>query len=59
MENNYLYESAVIKVSIADFKPLPEADNQYPLEYVEKYSVIKLKENEEAVYVGICTRCSD
>jgi type II secretory ATPase GspE/PulE/Tfp pilus assembly ATPase PilB-like protein len=54
MENNYLYDSAVIKVSIADFKPLPEGDNQYPLEYVEKYSVIKLKENEETVYIGIC-----
>ena len=50
-----MYDTTVIKVSIADFKPLPEADNQYPLEYVEKYSVIKLKENEDTVYIGICS----
>ncbi|HEB31969.1 MAG TPA: type II/IV secretion system protein [Spirochaetes bacterium] len=55
MEDNFLYDTTVIKVSIADFKPLPEADNQYPLEYVEKYSVIKLKENEDTVYIGICS----
>ncbi len=54
MENNFFLDSDIVKVSIADFKPLPEADRQYPLEYIEKYSVIKLKENEDFVYIGIC-----
>ena len=34
--------------------PLPEADQQYPLEYMDAHSVIKLRENDAGVTVGIC-----
>jgi len=42
------------KVDLADYKPLPEGSNQYPLEYIETNSIIKLKENENTVYIGCC-----
>jgi general secretion pathway protein E/type IV pilus assembly protein PilB len=34
--------------------PLPEADEQYPLEYIESNAVIKLREDPLRVVVGIC-----
>jgi general secretion pathway protein E/type IV pilus assembly protein PilB len=40
--------------SLARFMPLPEPDGQYPLEYIEAHSVIKLKEDEKEVVVGVC-----
>ena len=33
--------------------PLPEAGSQYPLEYMDANSVIKLREDEEEVLVGV------
>jgi type II secretory ATPase GspE/PulE/Tfp pilus assembly ATPase PilB-like protein len=42
------------KVSIDDFVPLLDDDDQYPIEFMENHSVIKLKEDEDAVFVGIC-----
>ncbi len=42
------------KVDLADYKPLPEGSSQYPLEYIETNSIIKLKENEDTIYVGCC-----
>ncbi len=41
------------KVSLAEFKPLPEGANQYPLEYIETNFVIKLRESDEGVLIGI------
>ncbi len=40
--------------TIADFKPLPSGDDQYPLEYIEHNSVIKLREDGGSIQVGIC-----
>ncbi|MGA2479299.1 MAG: GspE/PulE family protein, partial [Spirochaetia bacterium] len=41
-------------VTLAEFMPLPEGDNQYPLEYMDANSVIKLREDAEEVLVGAC-----
>ncbi len=42
------------KATLADFRPLPEGSAQYPLEYIENNSVIKLAETEELIHIGIC-----
>jgi type II secretory ATPase GspE/PulE/Tfp pilus assembly ATPase PilB-like protein len=42
------------KASLAEFRPLPEGAEQYPLEYIENNSVIKLRENGESILIGIC-----
>lgn len=42
------------KGTLAEFKPLPQGEDQYPLEYIEANSAIKLRENEETLFVGIC-----
>lgn len=44
------------KVSIASFIPLPDGSDQYPLEYIENTSVIKLRESEERVIIGVSNR---
>ncbi len=54
MKNNFFYNYPILKVSIDDFKPISDDGNQYPIEFMENYSVIKLKEDEEVVYIGIC-----
>lgn len=41
------------QVTLAEFMPLPEAENQYPLEYMDANSVIKLREDDEEVLVGV------
>ena len=41
-------------VTLAEFMPLPESQDQYPLEYSDANSVIKLREDEEEVLVGVC-----
>jgi general secretion pathway protein E len=41
------------QVSLADFMPLPESEDQYPLEYIEANSAIKLREDDVEVLVGI------
>jgi type II secretory ATPase GspE/PulE/Tfp pilus assembly ATPase PilB-like protein len=42
------------RVTLADFKPLPEDAEQYPLEYIENNSAIKLREVAGLVQVGVC-----
>jgi type II secretory ATPase GspE/PulE/Tfp pilus assembly ATPase PilB-like protein len=34
--------------------PLPDSEGQYPLEYIEANSAIKLREDEGQVVVGVC-----
>jgi type II secretory ATPase GspE/PulE/Tfp pilus assembly ATPase PilB-like protein len=41
-------------VTLAEFMPLPEGDSQYPLEYMDTNSVVKLREDAEEVLVGVC-----
>ena len=41
-------------VSLADFKPLPQGGDQYPLEYIENNSVVKLRETDELIQIGVC-----
>ena len=41
-------------VTLAEFMPLPDSEGQYPLEYIEANSAIKLREDEDSVVVGIC-----
>jgi len=45
---------AMESASLADFKPLPQGGDQYPLEYIENNSVVKLKENDELIQIGVC-----
>jgi type II secretory ATPase GspE/PulE/Tfp pilus assembly ATPase PilB-like protein len=40
--------------SLSDFVPLPEGTRQYPLEYMDANSVIKLRDDAEGVVVGVC-----
>jgi len=54
MENHLFSQSSILKISLYDIKDLPEGEDQYPLEYIEKYSVIKLKEDDDYVFIGIC-----
>ena len=42
------------KASLAEFKPLPEGAEQYPLEYIENNSVVKLRENGDGILIGVC-----
>ena len=42
------------KASLAEFKPLPEGTEQYPLEYIENNSVIKLRESADSILIGVC-----
>ena len=47
-------ETPVRHVTLSQFMPLPEAEDQYPLEYVEANSAIKLHEDQETIRVGVC-----
>ena len=42
------------RVTLAEFKPLPENAEQYPLEYIENNSVIKLRETAGLIQIGVC-----
>ncbi len=42
------------RASLAEFAPLPDEDEQYPLEYMDANRVIKLKESAREVVVGVC-----
>jgi general secretion pathway protein E len=39
--------------ALTDFSPLPEGGSQYPLEYMDANSAIKLRESESEVIVGL------
>lgn len=41
-------------VLLADFFPLLEGKDQYPLEFIENNYVIKLKEEQDSVFIGVC-----
>jgi type II secretory ATPase GspE/PulE/Tfp pilus assembly ATPase PilB-like protein len=51
--DDFVHDLPMVQVSLSDFKPLPDGDKQYPLEYIENNGVIRLKEDEEMVFVGI------
>jgi len=42
------------RAALAEFLPIPEGDGQYPLEYIEANSAIKLREDAAGVLVGVC-----
>ncbi|MBN1409592.1 MAG: type II/IV secretion system protein [Spirochaetales bacterium] len=43
----------MVNVKLEDFKPLPEGEKQYPLEYIENNSVIRLKEDDDMIFIGV------
>lgn len=47
-------EPPIVHASLSEFKPLPEGPQQYPLEYIDNNSVIKLREIDGIVHIGIC-----
>ena len=48
------HHGQLLQVSLADFLPLAESEDQYPLEYIESNGAIRLREDDAAVYVGLC-----
>jgi len=42
------------QVSLTQYKPLPEGEEQYPLGYIEAHHAIKLREETSRVAVGVC-----
>ena len=46
-------EVPISKVSIEEYRPYVDTD-QYPLEFVEKHALLKLKEDDRLVSVGVC-----
>jgi general secretion pathway protein E len=54
-----MVESSHPPASISDFNPLPDVSSQYPVEYMDANSVIKLREDETGVIVGICDPVND
>jgi type II secretory ATPase GspE/PulE/Tfp pilus assembly ATPase PilB-like protein len=51
--DDFLHDLPMVQVSLSDFKPLPEGEKQYPLEYIEANQVIRLKEDDDMVFVGL------
>lgn len=51
--DDFVHDLPMVQVSLSDFKPLPEGDRQYPLEYIENNGVIRLKEDDDMVFVGV------
>ena len=47
-------ERQLERAALARFAPIPEDDRQYPLEYMDANSVIKLHEDDASVAIGIC-----
>ncbi|MBN2736566.1 MAG: type II/IV secretion system protein [Spirochaetales bacterium] len=43
----------MVQVSLSDFKPLPDGEEQYPLEYIENNKVIRLKEDDDMIFIGV------
>lgn len=41
-------------VQLSDYLPLPQGERQYPIEFIETNSVIKLTETDQQVVIGIC-----
>jgi hypothetical protein len=46
-------EGPIVKVSISEYKPFLSGLEQYPLEFMENHAVIKLREDDDAVHVGL------
>ncbi len=42
------------KVSLSLFFPLPEKNIQYSIDYIDSNSVIKLKESDSEILIGVC-----
>ena len=51
--DDFVHDLPMVQVSLSDFKPLPEGEKQYPLEYIENNNVIRLKEDDDMVFVGV------
>jgi type II secretory ATPase GspE/PulE/Tfp pilus assembly ATPase PilB-like protein len=47
-------EPPLARASLAEFAPLPDAEQQYPLEYMDANRVIKLREDDTQVIIGVC-----
>jgi general secretion pathway protein E/type IV pilus assembly protein PilB len=54
MKDRNIEEQTIVKTSLNEFKPLPEGNAQYPLEYIETNGVIKLKEDDDLIQIGLC-----
>jgi type II secretory ATPase GspE/PulE/Tfp pilus assembly ATPase PilB-like protein len=51
--DDFVHDLPMVQVSLSDFKPLPEGEKQYPLEYIENNGVVRLKEDDDMVFVGV------
>ena len=46
-------------VALGGFHPLPEGPEQYPIEFIETRGAFKLREDDEAVWVGLTDKADD
>jgi type II secretory ATPase GspE/PulE/Tfp pilus assembly ATPase PilB-like protein len=53
MADEFFIDLPMVNVKLEDFKPLPEGDKQYPLEYIENNNVIRLKEDDDMIFIGV------
>jgi type II secretory ATPase GspE/PulE/Tfp pilus assembly ATPase PilB-like protein len=53
IRDNLGYDDPIKKVSISEYKSFLSELEQYPLEFMENYSVIKLMEDDDAVHIGL------
>ena len=51
--DDFVHDLPMVQVSLSDFKPLPEGEKQYPLEYIENNGVVRLKEDDDMVFIGV------
>ena len=49
-----MYNDPIVKVTISEYKSFLLGLDQYPLEFMENYSVIKLKEDDDTIHAGLC-----
>ena len=47
-------ENIIEPISLADIQPVPDGDEQYPLEFIEQNRAIKIAEDDDTVEIGIC-----
>ncbi len=47
-------EQVLSRATLTQFAPLPEGDDQYPVEYMDANSAIKLREDDASVVIGVC-----
>ena len=46
--------STLERVSLSDIQSIPEGEEQYPIEFIERNRALKISEDDESVRIGLC-----